>query len=50
MIGRREQLAARFRRKLRVVVPHLILIVFSLSILMPLLWVLRVSFTDKLNA
>jgi multiple sugar transport system permease protein len=35
---------------LRRVVPHLILIVFSAIILMPLLWMLRVSLSDKLNA
>ena len=34
----------------RTVLPHLILVVFSLMILMPLLWILRVSFTDKLTA
>ena len=29
---------------------HLILLVFSLIIILPLLWILRNSFTDKLNA
>ena len=38
------------KRFSRTIVPHLILIVFSLAILMPLLWILRVSFTDKLTA
>ena len=34
----------------RTVLPHLILVVFSLMILLPLLWILRVSLTDKLTA
>src|SRR3546814_17060982 len=38
------------KRILRRAVPHLILIVFSAIILMPLLWMLRVSLSDKLNA
>jgi multiple sugar transport system permease protein len=32
------------------VLPHIILCAFSLMILMPLLWILRVSFTDRLTA
>lgn len=32
------------------IVPHLILMVFSAIILMPLVWIVRVSLTDKLNA
>jgi multiple sugar transport system permease protein len=32
------------------IVPHVILSVFSLCILLPLIWVLRVSLTDKLTA
>ena len=38
------------KRLSRSLMPHLILIVFSLAILMPLLWMLRVSVTDKLTA
>jgi multiple sugar transport system permease protein len=38
------------RRGLAIAVPHLILILFSAIILLPLLWVLRVSLTDKLTA
>lgn len=30
--------------------PHLILVIFSLIILLPLLWIVRVSLTDKLTA
>ena len=32
------------------IVPHVILSVFSLCILLPLIWVLRVSLTDQLTA
>ena len=42
--------AAGLRRGLALAVPHLILILFSAIILLPLLWVLRVSLTDKLTA
>ena len=38
------------RRALRIAIPHAILILFSAAILLPLLWVLRVSLTDKLTA
>jgi multiple sugar transport system permease protein len=38
------------RRWLANAIPHLILILFSAIILLPLLWVLRVSLTDKLTA
>lgn len=34
----------------RSILPHVILVLFSLAILLPLLWILRVSFTDKLTA
>jgi multiple sugar transport system permease protein len=34
----------------RLLIPHAILVAFSLVILMPLLWIVRVSFTDKLTA
>jgi multiple sugar transport system permease protein len=37
-------------RALRVAIPHAILILFSAAILLPLLWVLRVSLTDKVTA
>ena len=47
---RRTGRAAGFRRGLGVAVPHVILILFSAIILLPLLWVLRVSLTDKLTA
>ena len=40
----------RARKAFKQVAPHLILITFSLSILLPLLWVLRVALTDKLTA
>lgn len=42
--------ATALRRGLAVVIPHAILILFSAIILLPLLWVLRVSLTDKLTA
>jgi multiple sugar transport system permease protein len=32
------------------VLPHIVLIFFSLAILLPLLWIVRVSLTDKLTA
>ena len=32
------------------ILSHLILIIFSLIIILPLLWILRNSFTNKLNA
>ena len=38
------------RRYMASIIPHAILILFSLAILMPLLWILRVSFTDRLTA
>jgi multiple sugar transport system permease protein len=38
------------RRLARTALPHLVLIAFSAAILLPLLWVLRVSLTDKLTA
>lgn len=38
------------KRWLKTVVPHLILVIFSAIILLPLLWILRVSFTDRLTA
>lgn len=37
-------------RHLRKLLPHLTLIPFALAILLPLLWILRVSLTDKLTA
>lgn len=38
------------RHLVRNALPHLVLVVFSAAILLPLLWVLRVSLTDKLTA
>ena len=38
------------RRALKIAIPHAILIAFSAAILLPLLWVLRVSLTDKVTA
>src|SRR6476469_7895678 len=37
-------------KMLRGLVPHLVLIAFSASILLPLVWLLRVALTDKLTA
>src|SRR5262245_40603319 len=37
-------------RAVRAAVPHIILIAFSAAILLPLLWLARVAFTDKLTA
>ena len=37
-------------RTLRALIPHVVLILFSAAILLPLLWVLRVSLTNKLTA
>ncbi len=41
---------AQLRNLLVTALPHLVLITFSALILLPLLWVLRVSLTNKLNA
>jgi multiple sugar transport system permease protein len=41
---------AGLRRALSVAIPHAILLVFSAAILLPLMWVLRVSLTDKVTA
>ena len=38
------------RRFLSTAIAHLVLIAFSAAILLPLLWVLRVSLTDRLTA
>ncbi len=38
------------RKLLRTALPHLVLTLFSLAILLPLLWIVRVSLTDKLTA
>src|SRR5687768_14781361 len=40
----------QIRRYTASIIPHAILILFSLMILMPLLWILRVSLTDRLTA
>lgn len=37
-------------KAVRAVVPHIILVAFSAAILLPLLWLARVAFTDKLTA
>jgi multiple sugar transport system permease protein len=42
--------SSAFRRAVRAAVPHIILIAFSAAILLPLLWLARVAFTDKLTA
>src|SRR4051794_5785322 len=42
--------SSALRRAGRVVIPHAILIAFSASILLPLIWLLRVALTDKLTA
>lgn len=42
--------AAAAKRAVKIAGPHLILILFSASLLLPLLWVLRTSLTNKLNA
>lgn len=38
------------KRALYTILPHVVLSAFSLAILLPLLWVVRVSLTDKLTA
>ena len=38
------------KRLARSIAPHLVLVVFSAIIVLPLLWVVRVSLTDKLTA
>ena len=40
----------RLERILEKVVPHTVLVGFSLAILLPLVWIVRVSLTDKLTA
>ncbi|MFO1172955.1 MAG: carbohydrate ABC transporter permease [Hyphomicrobiaceae bacterium] len=40
----------KLERILEKVVPHAVLVIFSLVILLPLVWILRVSLTDKLTA
>jgi multiple sugar transport system permease protein len=42
--------SAALRRGLKVALPHVVLTLFSAAILLPLLWVLRVSLTNKLTA
>ncbi len=46
----RTRRATAARRALATALPHVILILFSAAIALPLLWVLRVSLTDKLTA
>ncbi|MEZ5775022.1 MAG: carbohydrate ABC transporter permease [Hyphomicrobiaceae bacterium] len=43
-------MASRVPRALRSALPHIVLTMFSLMILLPLLWIVRVSLTDKLTA
>lgn len=43
-------MAGRGRRRLKRIVPHLALVAFCASILLPLVWLLRVALTDKLTA
>ncbi len=43
-------MASRVARLVRAGVPHTVLTAFSLMILLPLLWIVRVSLTDKLTA
>lgn len=43
-------MASRAARLVRAGVPHTVLTAFSLMILLPLLWIVRVSLTDKLTA
>jgi multiple sugar transport system permease protein len=50
VMATRPRRAAAVRRALAIALPHAILILFSAGILLPLLWVLRVSLTDKLTA
>jgi multiple sugar transport system permease protein len=50
VMARRVRRGAAPRRALAAALPHAILILFSAIILLPLLWVLRVSLTDKLTA
>jgi multiple sugar transport system permease protein len=38
------------KRLLKSIIPHVILTFFSLMILMPLIWILRVSLTDRITA
>jgi multiple sugar transport system permease protein len=50
VVAPRTRRAAALRRALAAALPHAILILFSAAIVLPLLWVLRVSLTDKLTA
>ena len=38
------------KRVIKTIIPHVILTLFSLMILMPLIWILRVSLTDRITA
>jgi multiple sugar transport system permease protein len=45
-----SSVSSTIRRAGRICLPHAILIVFSASILLPLIWLARVALTDKLTA
>jgi multiple sugar transport system permease protein len=45
-----SSISSALRKTGRVWLPHIILIAFSASILLPLVWLLRVALTDKLTA
>ena len=38
------------KRLIKTIIPHVVLTLFSLMILMPLIWILRVSLTDRITA
>lgn len=40
----------KLERILEKIVPHTVLVLFSLAVLLPLIWIVRVSLTDKLTA
>ena len=50
MTLRQRAAARRIRRVVAKLLPHAVLIAFSLAILLPLLWLLRVALTDKSTA
>ena len=50
MTPRRRGRSRRIRRVIAWLLPHAVLIAFSLAILLPLLWLLRVALTDKTTA
>jgi multiple sugar transport system permease protein len=50
MLGSSNRAGVALRRALKTALPHAVLIIFSAIILLPLLWVFRVSLTNKLTA